>query len=211
MPGAWEKEGREVLVGILTRDLVSTQWAIGFKALALPPTAGWTTITGMPFDSGRNVCCERVLKNDFKYLMFLDDDVIPPPDAYMKLVKHNVDIVSGLYVRRTEPIAPVMIRYKDGKPEWVTNFVPDSIQEVDLVGAGCLLIHKKVLQAMPPPWFEWKVDRKDLPPMERTSEDFTFCKKAKELGFKILVDTSVKCLHVGLGQSSMEGFCPIAI
>ena len=211
--GAWEQDKREVLIGILTREVIHIQWAISFKNLILPQTAGWTTISGMPFDHGRNLCAQRCLENNFEYLMFLDDDVIVPPDAYVKLLAHKADIISGLYMRRTEPICPVMMRVQpNGQASWVANFPVGETIEVDYVGAGCLLIHRRVLEKMQKPWFEWACGREDFQPSHRTSEDYYFCRKAKELGFRVQVDTSIQCTHIGYGQSALNtGFSPVRI
>ena len=89
--------------------------------------------------------------------------------------------------------------------------------EVDYVGAGCLLIHRDVLNSLQPlsprcRWFEWRCDRTDLPHLERTSEDFTFCKHARNHGYKIYVDTGIQCRHAGFGESGIGGtFKPLEI
>jgi hypothetical protein len=142
--------------------------------------------------------------------LFLDDDVIPPPDVFGRLARHNADIVSGLYHRRQEPICPVAMKIDaQGQPQWVTSWSPpDCVLEVDLVGAGCLLIHRRVLERMPRPWFEWEIGRGDIDPAKKRgamSEDFAFCMNAKRAGFKVHLDTSIRCDHVGLGQASQDG------
>lgn len=205
--GAWERGSPSVLLAILTREIVTTKWAFGLRNLALPPMSGVAFKTGAPFDVARNSACSDVLANGFQWLLFLDDDVIPPPDVFARLAQHNVDIVSGLYYRRQEPICPVaMLRDDKGQSQWVTSWnPPDSRIEVDLVGAGCLLLHRRVLERMPPPWFVWEIGKEDLDPKEnrqKMSEDFAFCIRAKAAGFKIYLDTSIRCDHVGLGQSS---------
>lgn len=143
-----------------------------------------------------------------------NSDVIAPPDAILRLMAHNRPIVSGLYCRRSPPHAiPVMIR--DG--QWVTSFTPGSLVEVDYVGAGCLLIHREVLEKLPPSrpecgkrWFDWKVDMAGIgPPGENLSEDFVMCKNARDkLGIRTVVDTSVVCQHIGLGTATFQSFVP---
>jgi hypothetical protein len=205
MPGAWEQQRPEVMVAILTREIVTTKWAMGFRNLALPSTSGVSFRTGAPYDVMRNSACADALAAGFQAVMFLDDDVIPPPDTYYRLAQHKLDIVSGLYYRRQPPICPVAMAFdKDKKPQWVTQWnPPNSLVEVDLVGAGCLLIHRRVLERIPRPWFEWEIG-KEPQPQGRTaySEDFAFCVHAKTHGFKVHLDTSIQCEHVGLGQSS---------
>lgn len=206
MPGAWEVQRPEVLVAILTRELVTMKWALGLRNVQLPAASAIVTKSGMPFDHARNTACEDALQHGFQWLFFLDDDVVPPPDVYARLARHDKDIVSGLYYRRAEPIAPVMMAYdSEGQAQWITQWSPpNSLIEADLVGAGCLLIHRRVLEQMPKPWFEWQLGRDDL--QHKLSEDFAFCRRAKkDFGFSIHVDTSVACEHIGFGQSELGG------
>ena len=204
MAGSWEILNQtQVLTVILTRETVATAWSIGFRNLIIPGT--YTFLTGMPFDHARNTGCAKVLELDFQWLFFLDDDVIPPADTILRLMAHKKPIVSGVYYRRSPPILPVMLRNTPEGRQWISGYnVPDLI-EVDYVGAGCLLIHRDVLKSLPQPWFDWRVDRSDLPPEQRMSEDFSFCESARQNGYKILVDTSIHCRHVGLGESRMNG------
>ena len=206
MPGAWEFPPPQVLVGILTRGTVPTKWAVGYRNLQLPPMSDIMMPSGMPFDHGRNTVCQVALEKNFQWLFFMDDDVIAPPDTIQRLINRNADIVSGLYYRRAEPIMPVALYDTKPKPTFVTNIQLGQVVEVDLVGAGCLLIHQRVLKAMKKPWFDWLMDRDDIPEEEKCSEDFAFCRKAKkDHGFKIILDTSIQCLHVGYGRSEAGG------
>lgn len=216
MAGAWEQLPPQVLIAILTREQVSTKWAQGFRELQVPPQSQIIFLAGMPFDHARNAACQTALQHNFTWLFFLDDDVIAPPDAIPKLMSRGQDIISGLYFRRAEPInMPVMLMDTKPKPSFITGFQPGSMIEADMVGAGCLLIHRRVLERVPPPKFEWTIDYDGIhnairtDESDRASEDFTFCRKCKRLGFKIAVDTSVQCIHVGISSASMQGFGPL--
>jgi hypothetical protein len=215
MPGAWEGGGGSpVFVGVLTRELVTTHWAAGFRRLALPPgTPDPVTLAGQPFDHARNHLAQLAVEGGFQWLFFLDDDVVPPPDAFFRLAAHKQDIVSGLYFRRHIPVVACMQRER----KWVTAFNMPDLIEVELVGAGCLLISTAALRKIPKPWFEWRCHRADLPEDQRTSEDFSFAMSARKAGFRVLVDTAVQCEHVGPGKARVEnaggqwqpGFVPI--
>lgn len=239
MPGAWEYRSPEVLVATLTRELVATRWAVGFRNLRLPPSAQTSQYSGAPFDHARNMACQGMLEHNFEWLFFIDDDVIPPPDAFQRLASHGKDIISGLYYRRATPLMPVMLRYNaQGALTWIEQWSPpNALLEVDAVGAGCLLIHRRVLERMRSNWFEWQIDKPvrcklcDQPALpapaecpsqpgkphepkstQRLSEDFAFCDRAKkEFGFQIFVDTSVVCEHIGLGQSVGGAFTPSGV
>ncbi len=221
MPGSWEQINSQpinqnrVLGCTLTRETCSVAWAFGLRNMYLP-NGSWTALSGMPFDHARNTGCLKLLELGWEWLFFYDDDVIAPPDTIVRLINHNKQIVSGVYYRRYEPLAPVMLKDSPNGPQWITEYPKNSLIEVDFVGAGCLLIHRDVLKTLPPlsnrcHWFEWRCDRTDLPHLEKTSEDFTFCKHARNHGFKIHVDTSIQCVHAGLSASSVNGFKPLEI
>ena len=213
MPGAWEI-APSVLAYTIHTDTTTVAWAYGLRNLIIP-NGECLGLAGMPFDHARNTACQHVLERGFEWAFSLDSDVIAPRDAVIRLLAHNQPIISGLYNRRSPPHAiPVMI--KDG--QWVVNFPRGHVIEVDLVGAGCLLIHRSVLERFltkpgrpGKPWFDWRVDLKGhAPGHECLSEDFSFCWRAKsEFGYKILVDSSVECRHVGLAEATYGAFGPL--
>jgi intein/homing endonuclease len=69
----------------------------------------------------------------------------------------------------------------------------------DMVPAGSLLIHRSVFERMLAAgikmFFRWTLTAESVPPGSGYSEDFFFCKQARELGFKIFCDTSLVCEH----------------
>ena len=210
MPGSWEiREQNRVLCAILHVDTTTIAWSFGLRNLIVPGPI--IPLAGMPFDHARNVACKMAIQNGLEWLYFLDSDVVPPRDAVLRLMAHGKPIVSGMYRRRSPPVAvPVMLR----GGQWITQFPPNQLIEVDLVGAGCLLVHRTVLERLPPQrpeagkhWFDWRVDCAGLlPPGECLSEDFTFCTWAKKkLGIPTLVDTSVRCRHIGFAEADGEG------
>lgn len=214
MAGSWELNNNKILCAFLHTDLVSVAWSLGFRNL-LPHEMSILPLTGAPYDHGRNTACKAMLDGGFEYLFFIDSDVIPPRDVIFRLMAHKLPWVSGMYCRRSPPHSvPVMI--KNGT--WYTDFVPGSLVTVDLVGAGCLLIHRSFLERIPhqrpeigKSFFDWRVDMNgmnlppDLPPL---SEDFTLCVHARKYGIPTVVDTSVQCRHVGLAQSTFGQFLP---
>ncbi len=100
----------------------------------------------------------------------------------------------------------------------MTDFVPGSTIEVDFVGAGLMVIHRTVLEALARnahrpgrPWFDWKVDLQGIEPAgECLSEDFTFNLRCRrELGLKILVDTSIVARHCGFASAGFGTMTPL--
>lgn len=176
----------------------------------MPPGSNYMFLSGMPFDHARNTGVEKALSGEFRWLFFLDDDVVAPHDTILRLMAHERDIVSGLYYRRAEPIVPVMMLEASPRPVWATQFTPGTLVKVDLVGSGCLLINRRVLETVAKPWFEWLLDRNDVPEEEKCSEDFAFSRKARRAGFDIVVDTSIRCQHLGFSIADERGLSPLS-
>lgn len=213
MAGAWEIAIRpSVLVFILTREIVTMRWASALRTLQLPPNGDITTVAGMPYDHARNSGCESALARGFEWLFFLDDDVVAPPDSIAILLSNRLPIVSGVYYRRHEPVVPVaLMNVQGGGRMWANAPAPGQLVKVDYVGAGCLLIHRSVLEKVKEPWFEWTSDRKDLPEQQRMSEDFSFCEKARAAGFEVVLDGKVQCMHAGLSAAGPGGMAPLKL
>jgi GT2 family glycosyltransferase len=193
-------------VGVLTRGVVPTDWAFSFRALRFPENTVFLQLPGLPYHHARNQLVQRMLKNGSKWIFFLDDDVLAPPDAFEKLSAVPCEIVSGLYYKRQGRITPTM--YRDSSPHPQPIQIPSGgnpVFEVDYVGGGCLLVHRSVFERIKAPWFEWTVDREDLPVYRRMGEDFMFSEKARRAGLRIMAHTGVRCKHMGYGYSDEEG------
>lgn len=140
------------------------------------------------------------LEADCTHVFFLDDDMTHPPDALTKLLAHNLDIVSGLYLAREYPHTPQM--YEDaieshniGKYWMILDWEDGAMVEAHAVGAGCLLVKTEVFRTLPEPWFIF---------LDNLGEDFGFCAAARRHGYKVLVDTSVKCSHYQLSEITVD-------
>lgn len=215
MAASWEiLEQRNVLVAILHTETVTTGWALGLRNLQVPGHV--TVLSGMPYDHARNAACEHALREGYRHVFMLDSDVIAPPDAIHRLLSRQADFISGVYCRRSPPHG-VVVAIKDG--QWVSRYPgpgESPVVPVDLVGAGCLLLSRKFLESVPPSrpgkrWFDWRVDMAGHLPadMPCLSEDFTLCHGARMAGYQVLLDTSVRCKHVGLAEAGLGSFVPL--
>ncbi len=212
--GSWEiLEQRKLLVGILHVDTVTLAWSFGLRNLRIP--GQFIGVAGMPYDHARNSVVKMGLENGFQWIGFLDSDVIPPNDAFLRLLSHNQPIVGGMYCRRSPPHG-VPVAIKNGN--WLTQLPgpgQNPLVEVDVMGAGCMIVHRSVFENLPPsrpgkPFFDWRVDSPELfPSGEAMSEDFTFCLNARKAGYKILLDTSIQARHIGYAQATFGNMQPL--
>jgi GT2 family glycosyltransferase len=104
-------------------------------------------------------------------------------DTLVKLIEHDKPIVSARAHRRVKPFDPCF--YIKGEPY---HDYPYGLIEVDSVGMACCLIKREVFESIDQPWFY---------PLENKGEDFSFCKRAKDKGYPIFVDTNIEAGHIG--------------
>ena len=127
------------------------------------------------------------------WLLWLDADMVFPPDGLQRLLAHGKPIIAANY-RRRDPEASVSTAAKlvDGK---AVPLEPrrDGLEEAAFCGFGFCLIAATVLRAMTPPWFLEGVDRD-----QRTAvgEDAYFFTRARASGFPCLIDHKLS-LEIG--------------
>jgi len=170
------------------------------------PSAVTTTVYGMPWAEARNQCAMMCLEKGFDYLFFLDKDVIAPADVIPRLLKHQVNIVGGIYRQKFQPYSwCAFMATKDvsGKDAKIPIAPTGDLVDVGYIGAGCLLIHRHVFEMLQFPWFKWELD---VANPSGKSEDFYFCEQARKTGLKIWADTSLRCGHVVTSVLTENGF-----
>jgi hypothetical protein len=182
-------------VAIPTRDVGRYTYAEISRAILLtPPETMWDWEISTYLALSRNTLVQRALDNGAEWLFFVDDDQALRPDTLMRLLDHGKPIVSGLYLNRNRPFHPIAFseRLEDGTyaPIDLTALPREGLLQVQAVGAGCLLIHREVLEAIGENWFQHgRVDDWDA------SEDIIFCEQARKAGFEIFVDLAVQVGH----------------
>lgn len=149
----------------------------------------------IPLDKARNALVADFLVKtpDATHILFWDDDIVPEPDALIRLWALNEPIVSGLYFQKGPPFHPLMsLKIREiGGGEGYTHLIhwdEDKKYNVDGIGMGFALIRRDVFQDIDWPPFSWYETE--------FSEDYAFCTKARDAGYKIKVDTSVLLIHL---------------
>jgi hypothetical protein len=149
-------------------------------------------------EEARNTIVRQALNSKATHLMFIDADVVVPPNLIIELFKMNVPIASGLYFSRIPPYKPIIYnqgpKKADGTNTYsITDYPKDSIIEAGLVGMGACLIDCKFLMDMyrtyngDGKWFAFEPGR---------GEDVWFCNRARKMGVIPKVNTGLICGHV---------------
>lgn len=163
------------------------------------------------------------------WLLMLDSDMEHPVDCGLRLLAHRKPVVGALYFhRRThEPLvfkSGHLSKDVYGRDVLKWDFMQDevyeflansglpfkdasfalsapgpSLLECEAVGTGCMIIHRSVLEAMTPPWFEYTTGAR--------SEDIDFCYRVKkELDLPVYADMSTICGHYELAAMGQAQF-----
>ena len=202
---AWEylKSKPRVACLIPHTGSISIEWADRvYGPLKFVPSPHFDKVVfmarGVPWDVARNMLVKQTLgDSQITHLMWIDSDIVfeQPPDpneAILRLIRCNESIVSGIYRARQKSgfNYSMWLKHPQGfvpVQSWSGNWI-----SVDVIGMGCCLMKREVFERVPEPWFSWG-------PGESPSEDFNFCLKAKEHGFKVMVYTDVRCSHISGG------------
>jgi hypothetical protein len=207
---------RSVFVVILRRhevagELLDFTWNLGAAGIKF---GNIKDNQGGNMETARGLCERSFLQfsdsnPDVKYLVFVDSDEDPGADAPLRLARWGLPIVSGV-VCGYSPDRGVFACFMDYDVNGVARFPSYTytktmpargLKKVYGAGTGLMCIRKDVLETM--------LDRGMLPflideetrresyrtGVQKLGEDMAFCQKARDLGFDIYVDFSVRANH----------------
>lgn len=171
--------------------------------------------TSFPVDYARNEIVRDFLRGDEDYLFFMDADMTFPEDIVGRLLAHDVPVVTARYHMRSKPyhaVAYVKHRVQQGPHAYAPVHYGHGLIEIERGGAGALLIHRDVLEAIRAHvgenWFRYQ--RGPQPPHDYTvSEDFWFYQQAREAGFRCYCDWDCECEHLqqmGINRTWNEAY-----
>jgi hypothetical protein len=222
-----EFAGRDIFVGLpwyKTSNPVTTQALIAMALDFGKDRIRFDLVMGdaMVYHS-RNKIAEKFLETDARWLFMLDDDIIPsigragwyrawvasarnaqeqPLQRHIlhRLIGSGKTLVGGAYFGRQEG-GRLMCSNLQLESE-ARNYT-DKVVPVDWVGAGAMLIHRKVFEDMRQKYPELASKYSNTPfnyfqPGEDgAGEDIAFCKRAKACGHQPHVDIGIPLAHVG--------------
>lgn len=161
--------------------------------------------THVPYENNLSRIRLAVLEGQFHYWLNIDSDNPPrmpggnPLDniagdvefdiiGYPTPVWHNTGDGAPVYFNAMDAV------YGEGGElaGWKQHVPQVGLQQVDAVGSGCILVRREVLE------------RVDFQPFHRVwnsdgvatyGGDYSFCERARSLGFKVWADFTRPCMH----------------
>ena len=194
--------------------------------LRKPCPMGFMTVDRLPIDRARNIIAGEALRQNYDYLLFIDDDNPVPRDTLIKLIEDDKDIITAPILKRklnedgSRSLCALYVHLeKDIRIyEPITEFREQGyLHRIDACGMGCTLIKRKVLEAVNAKYPDRPFQQGNLihfnegdriidrsKGLKRTmSEDLEFCERAVDAGFEIWLDDRIRPLHL-TGLSSVQ-------
>jgi hypothetical protein len=223
-----EFAGRDIFVGFPCYKTTNPVTAFAMIAMALDfgrdKIRFDMAIGDSKIEHARNRLAHKFLETDAKWMMMIDDDIIPcigRPEwsrhwvqnvrslADLPLQRHVIHrligagktLVGAAYFGRQEGGA-LMASDQSLAPR--ARVHEDKVVEVDWVATGCILIHRKVFEDIRARFGdELKIDVPDYeydffrPFDSAHGEDVSFCKRAKQAGHQPHLDLGLPVSHLG--------------
>lgn len=187
-----------VVIALPTTGIVSSTVAVGW-AFMFGKMLGVGVRTEIMCSNLGDVATARrelvklALDTEATHVFWLDADILPEPDAALRLLEDDERVIGGLYRKRGFPYEPVVCSFDEEADMFksFSAFDPEGVTEVGGMGHGCLLVETSVYREMAA-YFEddrWYVFDPDL------GEDLYFCKRLRALGVSVWLDARVRCSH----------------
>jgi len=196
-----------VACGELGRFSVFTPSIIGMQK---PAGTVFFSVTGLgPATPFNEIAREFLRRSELKWLFLTNDDNLCPPDTIPRLLDRldtpGVDVVTGLYFGRIQPFEPVIfdkVKLEDrndgaGMRLWYERRYIKNRENglISIVGCGdgCLMISRRVMEAIPDPWWEYGQTLTDA-----CDHDIVFSTKVRQAGFGLFCDLDIRVDHVAV-------------
>lgn len=164
----------------------------------------------------RNDLVKMFLQSDATHMMCIDSDIAWQPQDMKKLIDHNEDFVASLYPARGERCFLYRGVYEDNKTMRASE---KGLLEMEYIPAGFMLLKRRVLEKMVEHFPELYYEPKDATfkhtkghclfdtevwEGEFWGEDYVFCRRARQAGFRIWIDPVIPIHHAGITGAFVE-------
>lgn len=171
-------------------------WASLF-GMERPAGTGAVFARSAVISENRNHITAEALRLEADWVLYLDDDHVLKTDTLRRLLEADKDVISAHYIRRLPPFWPVIMdaELPNGSFTWKQlHPAENGIITCAAAGAGALLVKRKVLEALQPPY--WTLGQ--IHPSS-WGDDLHFCSRVRKAGFDIHVDLDNTLAHIMTG------------
>lgn len=219
------KQSAAVLVAVPNTGILRAKTASSLRlAVAEAQKSGVVSriaiqqVTASPVELARHRLADTFLADPgWTHLFFVDDDMVLPPNAVARLLKHQKPIAcfpcpmfapqppNGAYAGPsiTANIWNILSGSGTANEDRLVRYIePDeyptghsaSTFECDATGLACCLIERQVLESLQGPMFAVRFTENGRE--KRIGEDAYFFERCRERGFRVTVDPTSLCDHL---------------
>jgi hypothetical protein len=222
LAGSFDLRGRKVMLGLPTYDFkISAKLAISLASFCVQAQQHGIdiqicNISGCSVVSRvRNLIASDFLASDCTDLMFIDSDINFNAEDIFRLMAWNIDPKKGI-------VAGIPVARKKGKV-YISTLDTDDNEHIFMdkmglvrakrVATAFMIIRRDVFTQLRDAHPEWVYyDEKKvgdemiaffdfaLKDGNYIGEDFLFCDRARELGFEVWIDPTIKLGHMGVEE-----------
>jgi hypothetical protein len=222
LEGSFDLRGRKVMLGLPTYDFkISAKLAISLASFCVQAQQHGVdiqicNISGCSVVSRvRNLIASDFLSSDCTDLMFIDSDINFDAEDIFRLMAWNIDPKKGI-------VAGIPVARKKGKV-YISTLDTDDNEHIFMdkmglvrakrVATAFMMIRRDVFTQLKDAHPEWVYhDEKKvgdemiaffdfaLKDGNYIGEDFLFCDRARELGFEVWIDPTIKLGHMGVEE-----------
>lgn len=153
----WSGWKKRICICVPTTGLVRMEWVMARFGQVIP--CNWSNADifqyfdtyaplGWAVAEARNVCVDYAIQGKYEWVLFIDHDVILPPDTFLKMNKYMRDakypVVCGLYYCKGSHPEPLLFRGRG--TSYYDNWKLGDKVMVDGIPMGCTLIHASLLK-----------------------------------------------------------------
>lgn len=216
---SYDLAGKKIFIGLPAYDFkVSVKLAISLASFCVQAQQHGIQIqiqnvSGCSVVSrARNIIANEFLESDADHLMMIDSDMTFAPSDITRLIALNQTrpIIAGIgAARKKEKVFFSMLdEDEDG-----AIFIDDmGCIKAKRVGTGFIMIQREVFEKLAEEHPEWRYEDKNsekilqaffdfqCTPGGYIGEDYTFCDRAREAGFTVWIDPTIKLGHMGMHE-----------
>ncbi len=159
-----------------------------FYNLVLPEGSERHRATSNDASANVNLLVDIAQRGNFTHIFIVDDDQMFNPMIVMNLLKHDLDVVCGLYLMRNHPFKPLIfdgVLEDDKQVHWV-SLKTNGLTEIIAMGMGCVLIKMEVFNKLEKPYFGIR---------DGIGDDIQFSRALRRAGIKMFCDTTQTLWH----------------
>ena len=183
----------KVLIAVPALDVMPVQTAYSMLTMKRDCPSRFSFIVRASCHDARNILAREAIDSGADRVLWLDSDMVFQDDLMIRLgedLDAGWDMVCGLYFKRELPVTPVIYKRVEmaNGVEPYKDYPKDEIFPIAGCGFGAVMMTTELLK---------RVGERPFTPVNRLSEDLSFCWLAKNIGARIACDSRVKVGHVG--------------